>query len=141
MSSSRPQWKNVQEFLEDISDLPEFVERPIPHVNSFGNFGNSPLKVAAVRGDTRAIQLLISAGAEINAINEDGETALHHAISQNHFEAAQLLLELGASTEIKNSFNMNPFEQISLFHGIDSRIVALATKIQPNKTLQLTPRS
>ena len=94
----------VEAFLDDIADSPEFMGLPRPGINSFGGFGNSPLKIAAVRGDVPVIDELVAAGDDINALNEDGCTALHHAAAQGHFLAASRLLDLGATTTIRDRF-------------------------------------
>jgi ankyrin repeat protein len=94
----------VESFLDDIADSPEFMGMPRPGINSVGGFGNSPLKIAAVRGDVPVIEALVAAGADVDALNEDGCTALHHAVSQGHFAAASRLIDLGAATIIRDRF-------------------------------------
>jgi len=101
MNESPSPWRDVEEILDEMSTIPEFDGGPRPTVNFKGFFGNTPLKVAAVRGDIEAIRLLVSAGAEIDSINEHGWTPLHFAVGLGHYEAASLLLQLGASTRIK----------------------------------------
>ena len=80
----------------------------MPGVNSIGGFGNSPLKIAAVRGDVAAIEALVQAGADLNALNEHGCTALHHAVAQGHYSAASRLIELGALLNIRDQFGHLP---------------------------------
>lgn len=68
----------------------------------------------------------MAAGAEINAHNEDGYTALHHAVAQRHPIAAQRLVELGASLkEIANN-GRTPLEEAAA-RGYDE-IVALLSR-------------
>jgi ankyrin repeat protein len=98
----------VEAFLDDIADCPEFMGLPRPGVNSVGGFGNSPLKIAAVRGDVAAIEALVHAGADLNALNEHGSTALHHAVAQGHYSAASRLVELGARVNIRDQLGHLP---------------------------------
>ncbi len=50
----------------------------------------------------RMINLLASAGADLNQPNWNGDTPLHYAIMQNNLPAAQLLIDLGANTRLRN---------------------------------------
>lgn len=61
--------------------------------------GRSPLMWAAFRGNNEVIQLLIDAGADINAPNVLG-TPLAQAAWADRTQAAELLLARGAKTEI-----------------------------------------
>src|ERR1041385_5022960 len=99
MAATR-EWQNVDEILDEMASLPEFSGLPRPGINSAGGFGNRPLKIAAVRGDICAIEILVAAGAELDARNEDGYTALHHAVAQGDLAAVQRLIELGASSDV-----------------------------------------
>jgi len=48
------------------------------------------------------LTVLLDAGADINALNENGQTALHIAVFWNNVEAVQLLVDRGADKTIKN---------------------------------------
>lgn len=68
-----------------------------------GYYGEkSPLMEAAERGDLKKIRQLVAHGADINQETEweflraVGETALAFAVRFEHYQAAQLLIELGA---------------------------------------------
>jgi uncharacterized protein len=98
----------VEAFLDEIADSPEYIGMPRPGINTFGGFGNSPLKIAAVRGDVEVIEALVLSGADVNALNEDGCTALHHAVAQGHLEAASRLLDLGAIVSVRDRFGNLP---------------------------------
>lgn len=54
------------------------------------------LMQASECGQTKKIAGLISAGADVNAKEEDGWTALHNAAWDGHAEACKILLSLGA---------------------------------------------
>ena len=77
--------------------LPEFSEIPLEDVNQVGNFGNSPLHIACVRGSLPEVQALLEAGADVNAAGELSNTPLHEAAGQGHIEVVRLLLAAGAS--------------------------------------------
>ena len=54
---------------------------------------------AGVEGRMEALDLLIDSGADINAVNYDGETALSLALKNNHLQIAELLIDYGATVE------------------------------------------
>lgn len=60
-------------------------------------FDYTPLTLAAKKGFSSTVQLLLNAGAEINATSAYGTTALINAAIGNHTDIVQMLLEAGAS--------------------------------------------
>ncbi len=55
---------------------------------------------AAIRGDAAAVQVLLDAGADVNAKdNMEGRTALLWAASNGHADTVQVLLGAGANVE------------------------------------------
>jgi ankyrin repeat protein len=83
-------------------DLPEFAELDLREVNQKGNFGNTPLHVAAVRGRLEEVDALIAGAAEVNARGERGNTPLHEAALQGHKDIVDRLLRSGADRSIRN---------------------------------------
>ena len=57
---------------------------------------DSPVADAAMRGDGSAVRALIAEGADVNAAQGDGMTALHWAASNRDPGLARVLLEAGA---------------------------------------------
>ena len=49
-----------------------------------------------------AVEALLAAGADLNAVDEHGMTALHSAAYLDDVEVAKVLLKAGAATDIKN---------------------------------------
>jgi len=108
MSTSR-KWTSLEELLLAISDPLVLEERPVD-VNEVGYDNDRPLHVAAVWGDVDAIEMLVAAGAEVDARGEFHFTALRHAVGQGHVAAARRLLELGASPHVLGDWGDTPAE-------------------------------
>ena len=67
----------------DFSKTKEIVETLISvgaAVNVSDKSRNTPLIIAARKRNTPLVQLLLSQGADINAVNKKGYTALHYAL-------------------------------------------------------------
>lgn len=54
------------------------------------------------------IRKLLSSGADVNAIDQSGDTALLMAVRRNDFELTRILLEAGANREINDRFGQTP---------------------------------
>ncbi|KAL4812371.1 ankyrin repeat-containing domain protein [Aspergillus spinulosporus] len=69
--------------------------------------GQLALHRAAAIGSTPIIQLLLKEGrSPVSATDNDGLTALHHAISEGHGDAALTLLKAGAEADKKDANGM-----------------------------------
>ncbi|BCQ27793.1 ankyrin repeat domain-containing protein (plasmid) [Caballeronia sp. NK8] len=90
--------------------LPEFSEMELTDVNQIGNFGNSPLNVACIRGICDEVVALLNGGVNVNAVGELGNTPLHEAIAQGHVEIVKILLNSGAARLARNEFEETPLE-------------------------------
>lgn len=64
-----------------------------------------PLQIALLNKNNAISKLLIEAGADVNSIPSNGQTALHLAAQQGNIELIVLLLENGARIELKNINN------------------------------------
>ncbi len=61
---------------------------------------DAPVADAAERGDLESVRALLRKGADVNAAQSDGMTALHWAASNNDVEIARTLLYAGASVRV-----------------------------------------
>ena len=68
--------------------------------NEIVKFDDSPLHSEAKRGEFTNVQKAFDAGADINAQDEDGKTALHHAAENGHSLTSKSILALGADLRI-----------------------------------------
>ncbi len=60
-------------------------------------YGDTALMWAAVAGHVDVVRLLIEAGADVRAVDDEGVTALHLARAKGHTEVASALLAAGAN--------------------------------------------
>lgn len=81
------------------------------------------LWAAAFARDTEAIRLLVSHGAKVDAQHEDG-TPFVGAIKISHFEQAEVLLELGADVDVKDSGGLTALH-LMLKKGSDAAHLAM----------------
>lgn len=77
-------------------------------VNKRNERGETPLLVAAIKGDTERISQLISQGADVNATDYAGWSALHEACNRGFYEVSKLLIEAGADVNAKGLDNDTP---------------------------------
>jgi uncharacterized protein len=67
-----------------------------------------PLSDAAKNGDKEALRSLIQKGANVNATEADGSTALLWATHRDDIEAVELLLRAGAKVNVANDLGATP---------------------------------
>jgi ankyrin repeat protein len=78
-------------------------------VNTFNDYGNSPLILAAFYGRDDIVQELLNHGALIDAMSPQGTwTALMAACHQNRLSTVRLLLDAGADLNIINNDGYTP---------------------------------
>jgi ankyrin repeat protein len=115
--STRRNWPSLEELLLAISGILVLEERAIG-VNEVGYVKDRPLHVAAIWGDVQAIEMLVAAGAVVDARGEFDFTPLYQAVSQGHVAAARRLLELGASPHTRGEWGGTP-EDLARTKGPD----------------------
>jgi ankyrin repeat protein len=65
---------------------------------------NEELLAAARKGDVDAVKALLAKGADVNAKNSYGATALSYAADKGHLEVVKVLLENKADVNTKDTF-------------------------------------
>ena len=88
-------------------------------VNAQTSIGSTPLSVAiTVKAPMDIIKLLLDHGASISTRDADGWTPLHCAIASHHYEAAEILIDMGADIDAQD-FNSgaSPASMFPLFNS------------------------
>jgi uncharacterized protein len=67
-----------------------------------------PLIEAAKAQDAAAVRALLAQGADVNAAEADGSTALHWAAQRDNLEIANLLIAAGANVKAATRYNITP---------------------------------
>lgn len=101
------EWESLDSLLEIIADI-LLVDHPIgvnerPHEDT-------PLHIATVWGDVRAVSMLIAAGAELNTKGDMSCTPLYNAVSFEHVRCAELLIDAGATLDDENELSITARE-------------------------------
>lgn len=74
------------------------------------HYGHSALYRSVYSGHAEIAELLIQAGADLNAQDKVGNTALHGAALQGRAQAAQVLIQAGADVNISNDKGQTPLD-------------------------------
>ncbi|GJQ71093.1 hypothetical protein Trydic_g999 [Trypoxylus dichotomus] len=83
--------------------------------------GATSLHVAAAKGYTNVIKILLQCAADVNLQDSDGWTPLHAAAHWGQKEAAELLANNGASMDAQNFVGQTPFDvsDNDMIHHLD----------------------
>ncbi len=96
---------------------------------------NAPVADAAMRGDADAVRSLLREGADVNAPQGDGMTALHWAALQNRADLVDLLTDAGARIEAETRIGgFTPLHVASREGSADAIEALLGAGADPNAT-------
>lgn len=98
------------------------------------NAANSPVADAAMKGDTAAVRSLLNQGADVNAPQADGATALHWAAYHNNLELADVLLAAKANPRAANREGATPLRLAAINGSAPMIEKLLAAGADPNET-------
>eukprot|EP00058_Branchiostoma_floridae_P025822 XP_002611312.1 hypothetical protein BRAFLDRAFT_73296 [Branchiostoma floridae] len=68
--------------------------------------GRTPLHLAACRGAVDVMRVLVEFGAELSAVDQQGNTAMHMC---GHVDTTQFLIDCGLQSDICNSHGLTPY--------------------------------
>ena len=88
-------------FIGDEIRVRSMLDRHPQLALSADGRGDYPIHHAARNGDTEIVRLLIDHGADVNVVNEDGQTVLYCAGGHGHLDTVRVLLENNADPHVK----------------------------------------
>jgi len=72
--------------------------------------GNQAIHIAAQNGNKRMTKTCLRWGADINAVNNQGQTPLHYVFSYNYTSLGEYLLSKGANDTVRNHFGYTCYD-------------------------------
>ena len=104
--------RDLDEVLQSTADVlfPEVTQGARVEISSRNSDGDTPLHVMAWRADVEGVRVLLTAGADPNALGDMSETPLHVACRVANPAMVEALLAAGARTDIRGEFGVTPAE-------------------------------
>uniref|UniRef100_A0A8B9GR40 Ion transport domain-containing protein n=1 Tax=Astyanax mexicanus TaxID=7994 RepID=A0A8B9GR40_ASTMX len=93
----------LQEMLDNVPS-----SRLQSAINKHSKNGRSPLLLAAERGHTAVVRVLLENSARVDVFDEEGIAALHLAAEQGHDDIADILLSHKAFVNAKTKLGLTP---------------------------------
>ena len=91
------------------------VNEVIPWIDSvFDKAHRSPLVLASAMGNADMVRVLLKKKIDIDAQDEDGNTALFHAGAHGHLAVVKLLLAKGCDTSLANAAGQRPYDLVEV---------------------------
>jgi ankyrin repeat protein len=96
------------------------------------NYSQTALMIAAAEGYEQMASDLIKAGAEIDAVDVNKDTALHYASQFKNPRLVELLLEAGANPNLKDKFGETPLVKCTCNIDRQGLVALLSHKADPS---------
>jgi hypothetical protein len=110
------------------------------NVNQVDSNGKTALMRAAIDGDTRAVEKLLSLNANVNAHDVAGETALMWAAETGHTDIMKKLRSAGADINVKNVNGKTPLMQALTykFNETAKTLIAMGADVNLKNNVGMT---
>jgi uncharacterized protein len=118
MYAAESNYRNVVSVLLNQGD-------PSLSIHDRNHYGENVLMTMARHGETDLVQRLVSLGAEVNAANNIGDTALYLAVDSEHVYTVKALIDLGAQTNTENLGGWTPLMMASARGDLETMAVLL----------------
>lgn len=119
-------------FLALRAESPRVVEvllnHPTTRIDEANAHGETPLMMAALRGNLPVVRTLLARGARVQLV---GWTPLHYAASGSSVEVLTLLLERGAAIDAPSPNGSTPLMMAARYGSIDAAELLLRRGADP----------
>jgi hypothetical protein len=112
----------------DVKKVSDLLAQDATLINARDTDGSTPLHCATWKGNQEVVALLLKAGADVNAKNNNGHwgtTSLHAAAHANQAAIARLLIDAGAELNARDLNGKTP-----LFHTTFHKAKAVAELLE-----------
>lgn len=109
-----------------VDELNCLLSEPQVSIDSQNKSGKTALIFAAGRGHVEVVNMLISAGADVNIRDNKGNTALHRAVMKHHWDVAHILLmHPSIDVDQQNCRGLTPLHFAAMYRGRGHEIMQL----------------
>jgi ankyrin repeat protein len=92
----------LNELVEKYKGAPDLILDQVNSIDERTRFGDQLIHIVSVSGNAKDIETLITLGADVNSIGEDGYTPLHYAAEQGHLDVVKVLISNGADCDLRD---------------------------------------
>ncbi|GJJ72206.1 Arf-GAP with coiled-coil, ANK repeat and PH domain-containing protein [Entomortierella parvispora] len=129
----------------DVSDYPEALRclalgANIDHRND-DHGSTTALHRAIIRRDDIAVEFLFQWYADVNAVDGEGWTALHHAVANDNSKCLAQLIRKHAKCDVRNKSLQTPLDLAKALEKSESLIVLQIYQFELQQTEQTRPSS
>lgn len=110
--------RTLKDIYADYEFHPEFLGIDISNPNQPGDMDSTLLHIVARSGKVEDLDILVAAGANVNALGDLGFSPLHDAVSANRVDSVVALLRLGADRSLRDEDGQTPLD-VARIHGFD----------------------
>lgn len=108
----------LEAMYENIVDA--LLNQPNLDANTRGLNGRPALFAYVWRDSKERVEKLLAHGADVNATDDDGDTALHGAAQTGNVEIIGMLLDKGANPNAKNTVGGTPLMWAAVYGNVDA---------------------
>ncbi|XP_063436926.1 ankyrin repeat domain-containing protein 2-like [Mytilus trossulus] len=80
-----------------------------------GDWGQTPLMLAAEKGHMEVVTYLVTHGSQLDATSKYGETALHLAAEFGRIDVTKCLIDQGCSPWVKSLEGRTPYDLVNIY--------------------------
>lgn len=124
MTASEDPWFRAAQ-LGDLQKIRELLASVDINTQEKKSYNQTALMKAVATGWEPVVVELIRAGADLNIVDSNGDTALHYSADFNQPRMTKLLLDAGAKTDIQDRWKQTPLIMCAASHNWDGFVLLM----------------